>query len=194
MTTITTNNIRYLPFEPQHFNDVMVLGNEVQGDNYLSISSLESMYEKSWHNNINASLVAYCGEEIVGFRLTYAHSKWQYDKWCSPELWPVPSDKVCYFKCNTVSPRMQGAGIGSTLLAKSVDLTLKQGAMAGLAHIWLASPGNSAFKYFRKNGGQLIKKHPNKWQYESLYEGYDCPVCPNTCVCEGAEMMLVFNA
>ena len=193
MTAPNLNSVTYLPLAPEHFDDVIRLGNEVQGENYLMPDTLKTMYDKSWHNNINASLVSYCGDDIVGFRITYAHSQWQCDKWCSPELWPVAPDKVCYFKCNTVSPAMQGAGIGSTLLAKSVSAAKAQGAEAGLAHIWLSSPGNSAFKYFSKNGGELIKKHPNKWRYESIHEGYDCPVCPETCECEGAEMLLRFS-
>lgn len=193
MTAINPSHIRYLELAPEHFEDIIMLGNEVHGENYLTLGSIQMIYTQSWHNNINASFVAYHGHDLVGFRLTYAHSQWQCDKWCSPDLWPVSADKVCYFKCNTVSPRMQGAGIGSTLLAKSIEHAEIQGATAGLAHIWLSSPGNSAFKYFTKNGGQLIKKHANKWQYESIYEGYDCPVCTDLCTCEGAEMMLIFD-
>jgi len=187
------DQIIYQTLAPQHFDQVIRLGNNVQGDNYLSATSLQAIYDKSWYKGINASLVAIYKSTIVGFRLTYAHDKWQRDQWCTPNLWPVSEDKVCYFKCNTVSPDMQGSGIGSALLARSVAQAKKQGAKAGLAHIWLASPGNSAFKYFTKNGGVLVQKHPNKWRHASLYEGYDCPVCPTYCECEGAEMILTFD-
>lgn len=185
--------IIYAPLQPEHFDGVVTLGNHVHGDNYLSLDSLASMFEKSFHGEINASWVALDDEKVVGFRITYAHSHWQPDKWCTPERWQVPADKVCYFKCNTVSPDYQGCGIGSTMLSHSIDSARQQGALAGLAHIWLASPGNSAFKYFSKNGGELIKKHPDKWRYEALYEGYDCPVCDGVCACEGAEMLLKFE-
>lgn len=193
MTMTPPKPVSYLPLSPEHFAQVIELGNQVQGDNYLSDSALHDIYDKSWHNGINASLVALHNGQVVGFRLTYAHDKWQRDKWCTPRLWPVAEDKVCYFKCNTVSPTMQGAGIGSALLTHSVAQAKAQGAKAGLAHIWLASPGNSAFKYFTKNGGVLVKKHANKWRDASLYEGYDCPVCPHHCECEGAEMILTFD-
>lgn len=186
-------SITYCPLAPRHFAGVIKLGNAVHGDNYLCAQSLQSIYNKSFHNGINASWVALDTHQVVGFRLTLAHTQWQPDKWCTPSRWPVATNAVCYFKCNTVDPARQGQSIGSTMLQHSVDSARQQGAAAGLAHIWLASPGNSAFLYFRKNGGELIRKHPDKWRYEALYEGYDCPVCDSVCHCEGAEMLLTFS-
>ena len=188
-----SSGIRYETLTPAHFEGVVTLGNFVHGDNYLTEESLRQMYDKSFHDGINASWVALDNDKVVGFRLTYAHSQWQPDKWCSPDEWTVPADKVCYFKCNTVSPDRQGLGIGSEMLRRSIASASRQGALAGLAHIWLASPGNSAFKYFSKNGGTLIRKHPDKWRYEAIHEGYDCPVCEGICDCEGAEMLLTFS-
>ncbi|KXJ60200.1 MAG: acetyltransferase [Alteromonas sp. Nap_26] len=186
------SDITYVQLAPEHFEGVITLGNYVHGDNYLTDDLLNEYYRKSFHNDVNASWVAVYEGHIVGFRLTFAHSQWQPDKWCTPDNWPVEPSLVCYFKCNTVAPAMQGLGIGSSLLRKSIELAKVQGAKAGLAHIWLASPGNSAFKYFSKNGGELIKKHPDKWRYPSIHEGYDCPVCEGYCECEGAEMLLKF--
>jgi len=194
MTTTTSSDITYTPLTRAHFNQVIALGNDVHGENYLTPSLLETIYQKGWHKDINASFVALYQGDVVGFRLTYAHSQWQRDSWCTPSKWPVAESHVCYFKCNTVSPHMQGTGIGSALLRLSIQQAKLQGAEAGLAHIWLASPGNSAFKYFSKNGGVLINKHPGKWRQASIYEGYDCPVCVDYCECEGAEMMLTFTS
>jgi len=185
-------DINYAPLAPEHFAGVIALGNKVHGDNYLTNALLSDYYTKSFVDDINASWIALNQNSVVGFRLTFAHNQWQTDEWCTPSLWPATVANICYFKCNTVDPAMQGQGIGSHLLRKSIDAAKLQGADAGLAHIWLASPGNSAFKYFTKNGGQLIKKHANKWRYASIYEGYDCPVCAEYCECEGAEMLLEF--
>ena len=185
----SASDITYVPLAPEHFEGVLLLGNRIQGDGYLSHFSLEEMYHKGWHDNINASYVALYNGEIAGFRLTFAHSQWQPDEWCSVAEWPVDPSRVCYFKCNTVDDRLQGCGIGSRLLEIATQKAKEQGA---LAHIWLGSPGNSAFRYFSKNGGKLIATHPGKWRYASIHEGYDCPVCPGYCECEGAEMMIVF--
>ena len=189
----TRKDITYAPLAPEHFAGVLELGNRIQGDGYLTPESLEVMYHQGWHQDINASFVAIYNKQIVGFRLTYAHSQWQVDEWCSPDKWPVDPARVCYFKCNTVDDSLQGCGIGSKLLKLATSKAKEQGAQAGLAHIWLASPGNSAYRYFSKNGGKLIAKHPGKWRYASIHEGYDCPVCPGYCECEGAEMMLIFK-
>ncbi|WP_251140034.1 GNAT family N-acetyltransferase [Alteromonas sp. ALT199] len=186
------HDINYEPLAPEHFTGVITLGNFVHGDNYLTDALIADYYAKSFLGDVNASWVALNQERVVGFRLTFAHNQWQTDEWCSPSLWPDFIENVCYFKCNTVAPAMQSKGIGSNLLRKSIECAKAQGANAGLAHIWLASPGNSAFKYFAKNGGQLIKKHANKWRYASIHEGYDCPVCSGYCKCEGAEMLLPF--
>jgi GNAT superfamily N-acetyltransferase len=182
-----------LPFEPQHFADVMAMGNEVHGDNYLSLDTLAKMHEIGISGGINASLVAYYDDKLVGFRITYAAGHWPVDKWCNPDLWGHDVGKVCYFKCNTVDASLRGQGIGSKLLRQSIALAKQQGATAGLSHIWLQSPGNSAFKYMSKAGGKMIKKHPDRWLSNSLDEGYYCVICHGTCHCEAAEMILEFD-
>ncbi|GAB5381490.1 MAG: hypothetical protein Alis3KO_33900 [Aliiglaciecola sp.] len=184
--------IEYHSLAPEHFDRIIALGNQVHGDNYLDQRSIKQLYENSFDRRINASYVSVIGDELVGFRLTIAAPHWQTDKWCSPEKWNVSPEQVCYFKCNTVSDAYRGHGVGSNLLNLSIQKAKLQGAKAGLAHIWLASPGNSAFRYFSKCGGELIAKHPGKWRHMSIEDGYCCPVCPDICECVAAEMLLTF--
>ncbi|MFQ3248612.1 MAG: ribosomal protein S18 acetylase RimI-like enzyme [Glaciecola sp.] len=201
--------INYVQLAPEHFAAIIDLGNHVHGDNYLDENSIRDIYERSFSNNINASWVAVISAQqedilgtsvrntpdgyLVGFRLTIAADKWQPDEWCSPELWMLPPNQVCYFKCNTVDENVRGQGVGSSLLKKSIASASSQGAEAGLAHIWLASPGNSAFSYFKACGGKLVKEHANKWQKHSIEDNYDCPVCGSLCECTAAEMLLQFQ-
>ncbi len=186
MTTLT-----YKAFELADFDQVIALGNRVHGDNYLNQASLKQLYQAGFKDGINASLVAYDGEKLVGFRITLAPGQWPIDEWCSPELWQCPEPEVCYFKSNTVDASYRGHGIGSSLLNKSIAQAKHQGAKAGLAHIWLASPGNSAYKYFVKCGGVLVKEHPNRWS-KWCEDGFVCPVCGNNCTCTAAEMIIHF--
>jgi ribosomal protein S18 acetylase RimI-like enzyme len=203
--------IRYTQLSAEHFDAIIDLGNFVHGDKYLDPSSLEAIYQRSFSGGLNASWVAlvdsddllanpnftdrFCSDGyLIGFRLTLAATQWQYDEWCTPDEWQVIPEQVCYFKCNTVDPLARGLGIGSSMLRKSIQIAKQQGASAGLAHIWLASPENSAFGYFSASGGQLIKKHKHKWRTSSIDDGYQCPVCSKYCECDAAEMLLDFEA
>lgn len=187
------DKIAYQQLAPHHFAQIIRLGNHVHGDNYLDEESIASIYKKSFKKGINASWVALDGDKLIGFRLTFAAQNWQFDKWCTPDNWDISPEQVCYFKCNTVDDQYRGYGVGSHLLNLSIQEAKKQGALAGLAHIWLASPGNSAFRYFSRCGGKLVKKHPGKWRDLALFEGYVCPVCPDICECVAAEMLLTFE-
>lgn len=201
-------SISYTPLTPDYFIAIIALGNQVHGANYLDLESLQAIYEKSWAKNINASWVAVDNDHctstedslrqvhsgyLVGFRLTLAAQQWTIDEWCSPELWLIDQQQVCYFKCNTVDETCRGEGIGKQLLHQSIQSAKAQGAIAGLAHIWLASPNNSAFGYFSACGGKFIKEHANRWQIYSIKDEYHCLVCGSFCTCTGAEMLLTFN-
>jgi predicted GNAT family acetyltransferase len=185
--------IQYKHLSPDHFASIIALGNHVHGDNYLDSQSIERLYQSSWQNDINASWVAIDEQDnLIGFRLTVAPNHWTPDQWCSPKAWVVNANEVSYFKCNTVAESVRGQGVGSALLKHSIESSKLQGAKAGLAHIWLASPGNSAFRYFSACGGKLVKKHANKWQALSIEDNYQCPVCGDLCECTAAEMILPF--
>ncbi|WP_088330491.1 GNAT family N-acetyltransferase [Lacimicrobium sp. SS2-24] len=186
-------HIEYQELLPEHFERLLMLANRVHGDNYMDEPTLQAYWQAGFSNKINASWVALDGDKLVGFRLTLAAKNWQADKWCSPQLWLLPEDQVCYFKCNTVDEDYRAYGIGSKMLQLSVENAKKQGARGGLAHIWMASPGNSAYKYFSKCGGELVKEHPGKWLENVINDGYDCPVCDTGCDCVAAEMLLRFE-
>jgi len=104
----------------------------------------------------------------------------------------VPQDKCCYFKCNTVDENYRGLGIGKTLLQLSIETAKKQGAAAGVSHLWKESPNNSAVTYFARCGGELINYHPGKWNEDSQ-QGYNCILCGYDCHCEAAEMIIYFE-
>lgn len=184
--------IEFTALRPEHFDEVIELGNHVHGDNYLSPASLDTIYQKGLKNGLNASLLAWLNGTLAGFRLTYAPGNWQPDRWCTTHKWPVTANRVCYFKCNTVQADLRGRGIGSELLKRSIAISRRQGAHAGLAHLWVQSPGNSAQRYFRKAGGDLVKVHPSRWNEDCVTDGYVCTICGDDCHCDAAEMILTF--
>jgi ribosomal protein S18 acetylase RimI-like enzyme len=183
------NPVQYQPLTPEHFADVIALGNQVHGDGYLSDGLIRLYYQQGQKAGHNAGVVALDNQGLAGFRLAFAPGQWQPDQWCSPQLWGVPVAQVGYFKCNTVRPDLQGSGIGGALLKLSIQAFVAQGAVAGVAHLWVQSPGNAAVRYFSKHGGELVKIHPDKWREDSL-NGYECVRCGFDCHCDAAEMIL----
>ncbi|MDP7591696.1 MAG: GNAT family N-acetyltransferase [Litorilituus sp.] len=184
--------IIYKPLTPTYFKQVIELANQVHGDGYVNDNSITDWVGRGITKGINCSFVALKGDKLLGFRCTFSATRWLIDQWCSPALWPIPPDKCCYFKCNTVDRRYRGMGVGKQLLQLSIDAVKKQGALGGVAHLWRQSPNNSAVAYFTHCGGKLVKNHPDKW-HQASKQGYSCILCGYDCHCEAAEMIIHFD-
>ncbi|WNC73182.1 GNAT family N-acetyltransferase [Thalassotalea psychrophila] len=184
--------IIYRPMNEIDFDNVIALGNFVHGDGYMSDENIITWFKKGLKDQLNSNFVAYDGNKIVGFRVSYSPGNYLTDQWYSPHLWQTDIADTAYFKCNTVDENYRGFGIGSKLLNLSVQVLKQQGAKAGVSHLWRQSPGNSAVKYFTKCGGVLVKDHPDKWYQDSI-EGYKCAICKHDCHCVAAEMIIYFD-
>jgi len=187
-----SKEIIYKELTSKYFKEVIVLALQVHGGGYLNLNQLIDWVSKGTHQNINSSFVALCGNKLIGFRITFSANNWLIDQWCTPELWQVPKDKCCYFKCNSVDENYRGLGIGKALLNLSIEAAIKQGAKAGISHLWKQSPKNSAVAYFSKCGGTLITTHPSKWNEDSK-NGYNCTICGFDCHCDAVEMIIRFD-
>lgn len=183
------------PLTEPYYEDVIKLANEVHGENYLDRDGLIAMVNKGTKDGLNACFVALDEHnQLIGFRTTYAAEQWPIDKWCSPEQWPVAKQDMAYFKCSAVAPSAQGQGVGPQLLSAAIKVLNAQGAKAGLAHLWMQSPGNAAVKYFTKAGGKLVKVHNDRWLPLCIEDGYICTICGNECHCQAAEMAITFES
>ena len=136
-------NITYRNIEPEDYTAAIKLATTVHGEGYIDDEIISRWVNKGIKNNINTGYVAYHENQLVGFRLTYAVEQWQIDSWCSPALWQVEANKVCYFKCNTDDENYRGHGIGGQLLKLSIDAAKQQGAIAGVSHLWRQSPAKT---------------------------------------------------
>ena len=172
---------------------VIDLANEVHGDNYLNADSLQGLLTGGTVGDVKLNWLAERDGKVLGVRLTLAPGQWSVDDACTPTEWPVPIGEICYFKCAAVDEQARGLGIGKQLLQQSIDAAKQLGCRAGLAHIWLQSPNNSAYEYFSRCGGRLVAKHADRWLQASLEDGYYCPVCDGTCRCQAGEMILMFE-
>lgn len=175
------------------FAAVAALGNKINGDNYLDADTCAKIMRGSCKLGLSCSYVAYEGKTLIGFRLTYAPGQWNIDQRFCPDKWKVPQEQVCLFKSNMIDESYRGRGLGPLLLKHSIETVKQQGAVAGVTHIWMQSPGNSAYKYFTKAGGELIMIHPDHWHNDFSDFGYVCTLCGEDCHCDGAEMILYFK-
>lgn len=189
----STPCLHFRPMTAADFAAVIVLGNKVHGDNYLTETNVADYFARGQKNGRNLHWLAFADDQLVGLRLTFAPGCWPIDDYCSPSEWPVDPEHMCYFKCAAIDQDFQGLGIGKSLLQHSVVEAAALGCKAGLAHIWRQSPNNSAFEYFSRCGGELIDDYPDRWYLASVEDGYYCPVCQGICHCTAAEMVLPFN-
>jgi GNAT superfamily N-acetyltransferase len=186
--------VQIVELKPVSFTAVVALANQIHGENYLSEATLAQMQRQGIKHDINASFIAVDeAQQVLGYRLSFAAGQWQPDQWCSQSLWPVTADNMAYFKSVGVAADKRGKGIASALLQTSVAALRRQGARAGLAHIWRESPGNAAQRYFSYAGATLVKVPPDRWRALSETTGYHCPRCGTLCRCSAAEMVLQFS-
>lgn len=184
--------VHYETLTAKHYSAVTTLANQVHGDGYLDNKKILLWVSKGISNKINTSFVALLDGKVIGFRITFSAQAWLIDKWCSPKLWHIPAENCCYFKCNTVDENYRGLGVGKQLLKLAINAAKKQGAQAGISHLWKQSPNNSAVAYFTCCGGEHVKSHKDKWNEESK-QGYNCILCGYDCHCEAAEMIIYFD-
>lgn len=193
MSLTTTPLIELKPLTAADHAAVIELGNRVHGDNYLTTENLADYAARGEKNGVNLNWLGYVDGQLAGIRLTFAPGQWVIDECCTPSAWPVAAEHMVYFKCAAVDDGIRGVGLGRLLLQRSISEAKKLGCSAGLAHIWMQSPNNSAYSYFSRCGGQLIGEHADRWHYISVHEGYHCPVCDGICHCTAGEMILNFD-
>jgi len=194
-----TYNIRFL--QEKDFEDVIELGNRIFGDNYLTQGELKDILKKSVKDGKNCSFTLALNEgdgveKLIGFRLTYAPGQWvdSYDPdlELNPDMWGFDPEKVAYMKSNCLDVEFRGSGFGRMLLDHAVAETRRMGAEAAVAHIWMNSPGNSAYNYFTRAGGTVIKIYPSYWDAYHL-EDKPCSHCGFPCDCPAAEMIIDYS-
>lgn len=159
------------------------------GKNYFTKEELRQTLLMGIKKNINTSLLAEYGNEIIAVRITLAPGEWitSHTYNITPHAWPVSEDKVAYFKCLFIDERFQGRGLGKILSNKSIEQLKKVGTQAIVCHSWVESPNNSSHKYLEKIGFKKIITHANFWYFKE----YECTRCGvGRCECSAEEMVL----
>ena len=165
MATQSTDNNEYCQLDPSHFEALIVLANQVHGDNYLNYQQLSHYYQLGIKNEINASWVAIQNGRLVGFRLTFAPQQWDLDQWCSTVKWPCQPQQVCYFKCTQLTKQC-----AAKALAQPCYFTRNSVKQQGGSLVWLYLGTVRAIvrTNISLSGGKIIKQHPGSGIYTAL--------------------------
>jgi ribosomal protein S18 acetylase RimI-like enzyme len=190
--------VRFL--KKEDFDAIVKLGDKIVGKHYTSRKELEDILKRSTKDGVNCSFTLSinegdgAGERLIGFRLTCAPGQWvdSYSRELSRQDWGFDPEKVAYLKSNMIEEEFRGRGFGRMLLDYTVAAAKRAGADAGVAQVWMNSPGNSAFKYFTRAGGRLIKIYPAYWADLHDTDAL-CSHCGAVCNCPAAEMIIDFS-
>ncbi len=177
--------ISIVPFTEDKVEEVKSLTDDIFGETYLTLEELKEDYKISWKGGICSSFLMYDNKRLIGVRVTHAPGTWDFGS-CLVDEWGVDSSKVAYFQTIGVHSDYSGKGLGQELLDASIEASKRQGAIAGVANIWVNSPHNSAYRYFSKAGGKVVNIKHNHWR------GQGCILCGPSCDCIAAEMIIHF--
>jgi len=107
-------------------------------------------------------------EEVVGFCIAYVDS----------------NDGKSYVRTVAVDPAFSGQGIGTALVARSVDYLKSLGAKKIMSPLWKHDGVVNSDVVFRRNGFLPVFEIPDYWYADSIAKGYSCPVCGKGCRCK----------
>ena len=144
--------------QPADIDEILAIADVQLGENYITIGDLSRCY----------TLVAEDDKsrKCVGFCLSY-----------------VEQDGKAYVRTVAVNPDFSGQGIGTALIAKSVEYLKGIGAKKIMSPLWKHDGIVNSDVIFRRNGFLPVREIPDYWYADSLEKGYSCPVCGKGCRC-----------
>ncbi len=144
--------------QPADVDEIIAIADMQLGENYITIDDLSRCY----------ALVSEDDEQhkCVGFCLSY-----------------VEQDGKAYVRTVAVNPDFSGQGIGTALIAKSVEYLKSIGAKKIMSPLWKHDGIVNSDVVFRRNGFLPVREIPDYWYADSIAKGYSCPVCGNGCHC-----------
>lgn len=183
-------SIKIKEMDPCNFSEVIKIVDVVLEQNFLNLETSKVYWEKGAKNKYQNSLIVEKEDKIVGFLFAFAPGKWKPDEFCSVKDWPEKAENAAYIELIGVLPSFQRNMIATSLLKKSIQISINQGAEFIVSHIWVNSPGLAALKLFKKFGAREIKLYKKRWFSGSLNTSRKCAICSNPCRCDSLEIII----
>ncbi len=139
-------------------NEILAIADVQLGEKYITVDDLYAC----------KAIVAEDADlqKCVGFCLSY-----------------IGQNGDAYVRTVAVSIDYSGQGIGTALIAKSVECLKSIGAKKIMSPLWKHDGIVNSDVVFRRNGFLPVRENPDYWYADSLEKGYLCPVCGKGCHC-----------
>lgn len=160
-------------FAPKSFAMIEIRNfKKVDTDRILAIadSLLGEKYITETDLSFSKVFIAECNDtkEVVGFCIAYIDS----------------TEGKSYVRTVAVDSAFSGQGIGTALVAKSVEYLKSVGAKKIMSPLWKHDGVVNSDVVFRRNGFCPVLEIPDYWYADSIAKGYFCPVCGKGCRCK----------
>jgi ribosomal protein S18 acetylase RimI-like enzyme len=97
-------------------------------------------------------------------------------------------------KSIVVAPAARGMGVGSIMLAASLDFLKARGCRDVVSASWVsANPQHSSLRMLERAGFGQVATIPAFWADDQKAAGYLCPLCGAECVCAAVILVLPFE-
>lgn len=150
--------IKIRNFLPADIDEILAIADLQLGEKYITVDDLSAC-------NVIVAEDADL-QKCVGFCLSY-----------------IGQNGDAYVRTVAVSNDYSGQGIGTALIAKSVEYLKGIGARKIMSPLWKHDRIVNSDVIFRRNGFLPVREIPDYWYADSLEKGYSCPVCGKGCHC-----------
>ena len=150
--------IRIRDLQQADIDEILAIADAQLGEKYITVDDLYAC------NVFVAEHVEM--QKCAGFCLSY-----------------VGQEGEAYVRTVAVSPDFSGRGIGTDLVAKSVEYLKRVGAKKIMSPLWKHDGIVNSDVIFRRNGFLPLREIPDYWYADSIAKGYSCPVCGKGCHC-----------
>ena len=150
--------IKIRDIQPADIEEILAIADVQLGENYITDEDL------SVCNVVVAEDVEQ--QKCVGFCMSY-----------------MGRDGAMYVRTVAVNPDYSGQGIGTALVAKSVEYLKSIGVRKIMSPLWKHDGIVNSDVVFRRNGFRPGREIHDYWYADSIARGYSCPVCGKGCHC-----------
>ncbi|MCQ2386001.1 MAG: GNAT family N-acetyltransferase, partial [Clostridia bacterium] len=165
------------------FPAVIKIADAQLGDGYLTADRLEKVLDGSLSDTLWVAAENVTGH-LIGFSL-FRHIPYEEARKIggSPFRNMMFAKEIGYLATVAVKESFKGLGIGTALVAKSINVMKDRGVRCFISTAWKHAGVINIGSVLERQGFVKEAEIPRYWYESSLKEGFMCPQCGNPCTC-----------